>query len=222
MLDKMGWLDGSSPDLCREIARRVDRIALREGRTIYRFDDPAGGLYCIVEGRLDLHLPRWGSEHSLAHVFGPGWWIGEMAAISGRPRRFDAFAQRDSLILRLSKAEIDRICDLFPQMYLHLLRMTTINMHLILDAAEAFGFANPSRRVAASLLRLDFSGQAWNGQLAVTQGEIAQIAKLSRRSTNSVLQALSSTGIVKLGYGEIAILDRPALRAIVDDTAQGL
>jgi CRP-like cAMP-binding protein len=216
MLDAMGWLADASPNMRAEIARRCDQITVREGRMLYRAGDPAGGIFCITTGRLELHLHRWGSEHSLAHICGPGWWVGDLAAISGGPRRFDASVQRDTRLLRLSRAEISRICDLYPEMHNHLLIMTTLNMRLMIDAAEALGFPDPLRRVAACLTRIDRSSPGWNGRLVMTQGELANIANLSRRRTNAALQDLEAAGSVRLGYGVIDIRNRQSLDMLVE------
>jgi CRP-like cAMP-binding protein len=216
MLNAMGWLAEASPELKNEIARRCDHIKVRDARTLYRVGDPAGGMFCITAGRLEMHLHRWGDDHSLAHVCGPGWWIGDLAAISGGPRRFDVTVQRDTELLRLSRAEIARICDLYPEMHRHLLVMTTLNMRLLIDATEALGFSDPMRRVAATLARISSSSPGWAGRIVITQAELASISKMSRRRTNAALQELEATGAVRLGYGSIDIIDRQALDMLVE------
>jgi CRP-like cAMP-binding protein len=216
MLNAMGWLTEASPALRAEIARRCDQISVRDARTLYRVGDPAGGIFCLTAGRIEMHLHRWGGEHSLAHVCGPGWWIGDLAAISGGPRRFDVAVQRNSKLLRLSRAEIARICDLYPEMHRHLLIMTTLNMRLLIDATEALGFFDPVRRVAATLARISSSSPGWGGKLVITQAELASISKMSRRRTNAALQELEAAGSVRLGYGSIEITDRQALDALVE------
>lgn len=216
MLDAMGWLAEAPLALQADIARRCDQITVRDARMLYRAGDPAGGIFCITAGRLEMHLHRWGSEHSLVHLCGPGWWIGDLAAISGGPRRFDVSVQRDTNLLRLSRAEIGRICDLHPQMHQHLLIMTTLNMRLLIDTVEALGFIDPVRRVAACLARIDKSSPGWDGILIMTQGELANICKLSRRRTNSALQDLEAAGMVRLGYRSIEIGDREALDLFVE------
>jgi CRP-like cAMP-binding protein len=173
--------------------------------------DPAGGIFGIVSGRLDMHLPIWGEHRSLAHIAGPGWWIGDLAAFTGEPRRFDIWVESESLLLRLSRAEIGRICDQHPAMIKHLLMLSLANQSLAIDAVEALGLAEPVQRVSACLLRIDRGGPGWNGRLELTQGELASIAKLSRRRTNAALRELEDAGALRLGYGQIELLDREAL-----------
>jgi len=215
VLDGMGWLSQASLELRNEIARRCDRITAAEVHSIYRAGDPAGGIFGIVSGRLDMHLPLWGSDRALAHVVGPGWWIGDLAAVTGEPRRFDILVQRDTRLLRLSRAEITRLCDKYPEMHQHLLLMAMANMRLLIDAAEALGLSQPVSRVSACLLRIDRGGPGWHGRLELTQGELASIAKLSRRRTNAALHELETIAALRLGYGKIEILDRPRLQALM-------
>ena len=213
--DGIIWLSDPPEALKTEIVRRCDRIAAREARSLYGVGDPAGGIFHIMSGRLDMHLPLWGADRSLAHVAGPGWWIGDLAAVTGNPRRFDIAVQRDTQLLRLSRAEIGRICDRHPEMLQHLLMMSMANQRMAIDAAEALGIAEPVRRICACLLRIDRGGPGWNGRLDLTQGELASIAKLSRRRTNAALRDLEEAGAVRLGYGEIDLRDRAALQTIL-------
>lgn len=216
MLNGMGWLEHASPELRAEVARRGDLIKMREACTLYRAEDPTGGIYGVVSGRLDMHLPLWGADCSLAHVCGPGWWVGDLAAISGEPRRFEVSVQRGTRLTRLSRAEIGRICNLFPEMHQCLLAMMTYNMRVLIDTVEGFGFSEPTRRIAACLLRLDRTGPAWQGRLPITQGELAIIAKLSRRRTNAALNDLEADGALRLRYGQIEVCNRRSLRALAD------
>jgi len=211
VLDGMGWLWQATDELKDEIARRCDVVTAKEAHALYGVGDPAGGIFGIISGRLDLHLPLWGEDRSLAHIAGPGWWIGDLAAVTGEPRRFDISVQCDSRLLRLSRAEIGRICERHPSMMQHLLLMSMANMRMVIDTAEALGIAEPVRRVSSCLLRIDRGGPGWQGRLQLTQGELASIAKLSRRRTNAALQELEAAGALHLGYGEIELRDREAL-----------
>jgi CRP-like cAMP-binding protein len=216
MLDGMGWLSQASAELKDEVERRCDLITVGEARALYGVGDPAGGIFGIVSGRLDMHLPLWGEDRSLAHVAGPGWWIGDLAAVTGDPRRFDISVQCNSQLMRLSRAEIGRICDRHPAMLHHMLLMSMANMRMLIDAAEGLGIAEPARRVSACLLRIDRGGPGWNGRLDLTQGELASIAKLSRRRTNAALRELEDAGALRIGYGELEILDREALNIVLE------
>lgn len=217
LLDGMGWLARASPELRSEIARRCDLIAAQEMRSLYRAGDPASGIFGVVFGRLDVHLPHWGGERSLVHVLGPGWWIGDMAAISGEPRRLDVSMQGDTRLMRLSRAEIGRICDRFPEMQRCLLAMMAANMRTLIEVVESLGFSDPTSRVGECLFRLDRTGPGWQGRIPVTQGELAAMARLSRRRTNAALNTLETSGSLRLGYGEIEIRDRRGLRALIED-----
>jgi CRP/FNR family cyclic AMP-dependent transcriptional regulator len=221
-VDGMGWLSLAPRDLKNDIERRCDLITAREARELYGAGDPAGSIFGILSGRVDMHLPLWGEQGSLAHVSGPGWWIGDMAAVTGQPRRFEITVQRDTQLLRLSRAEISRICDRHPMMFRHLLLMSAANQGLAIDAAEALGLADPMQRITACLLRIDKGGPGWKGRLMLTQGELASIAKLSRRRTNAALQDLAAAGLLRPGYGQIELLDREALKNFMEGATQKL
>jgi hypothetical protein len=50
----------------------------------------------------------------------------------------------------------------------------------------------------------------------MTQGELANIANLSRRRTNAALRDLEAAGSVGLGYGVIVIRNRQSLDMLVE------
>jgi CRP-like cAMP-binding protein len=95
--------------------------------------------------------------------------------------------------------------------------MMAANMRALIEVVESLGFSDPTSRVGACLFRLDRTGPGWQGRLPVTQGELAVIARLSRRRTNAALNELEASGALRLGYREIEIRDRHRLRELIED-----
>ena len=65
-----------------------------KNEVIFRKDDPADSLYCVVEGKV-----RLGAHHEAAAVIGPGARFGVLDILSGRPRIGDATAISDCRVL---------------------------------------------------------------------------------------------------------------------------
>lgn len=87
--DPMGWLDAFGPKLRPDLLHQCSEFSLKQGQTIYRTEDPPGGIFTVLDGRIDLHWAHLSSESSLFYATGPGWWVGDLSAMSGNPRRFD-------------------------------------------------------------------------------------------------------------------------------------
>ena len=215
-LDTMGWLGDAPPAFRADLLRRCDKLSFRQGEPVFRAEDSTGGIFGVVSGRLDLHLPTLRAGRTLLHACGPGWWLGELAALSGRPRRFDLLAGRETSILRLSRAELSRLCEDRPETWRYLTVMITANQRLAIDAVESLRLDDPEARVAACLVRLHATGTGWNGHLPCSQTELASMADLSRRRVIAALESLERHGWIKRGYGIVFVNDPKKLLSRFD------
>ncbi|MEE4237141.1 MAG: Crp/Fnr family transcriptional regulator [Anderseniella sp.] len=210
--DPMGWLDTFGPKLRADLLRQCSEFALKQGQTIYRTEDPPGGIFTVLQGRIDLHWAHLSSESSLFYVTGPGWWVGDLAAMSGNPRRFDLVAGRESKVLRLNRATLLELVEQSSDIWPGIVRMLTATMSGAVDVMQFLSIDDPTSRTARCLYALNVTGRGWNGTLPLSQAEIASIARISRRRTNGALAELEAAGTIKRGYGEISILDANRLR----------
>lgn len=204
-LDPMGWLTNIPNGLIEQLANRTDTLSIAAGQALFRLDDPTGGLFGIVSGRVDSHLGGMPEGKTLVHCSGPGWWLGDIAAVSGKPRRFDVVAGRASTVVRLSRAELLRVCGDHLDVLQNLMQMMAATSHLVLDGYLSLRLDDPTERVAACLLRLHKTGPGWNGHLPVTQAELACMANLSRRRVIAALARLETTGCIERTYGEVFV-----------------
>lgn len=203
----MGWLGELGPDLRDELLSKCSELNVEAGQTIYRTDDPAGGIFTVLSGRIDYHWADLPSGSPIFYATGPGWWVGDLAALSGRPRRFDLLAGRNSRVLRLARTVLMDLIEQNPQTSPAILTMVTSTMGGAIDVMRFLSIDDPTARIAACLLALNSTGRGWEGVLPLSQGEIASIARISRRRTNSALANLQAAGVIERGYGLISIRD---------------
>ena len=201
------WLAGASPALVKTLLTRCDRLTVPAGQVVYRADEPPGGIFAVMSGRVDMHLPRLESDRTLVHVLGPDAWVGDLAAFSGAPRRFELICHVDTHLLRLSRAELQRLSAEAPEIWPLLVLMVTENMRTAIDAAETLWLRDPVDKVASCLARLNRGSPGWDGSIPVTQHELSLMAGLSRRRTIAALQELTAQGCLKQRYGRIVITD---------------
>ncbi|MFM9939583.1 MAG: patatin-like phospholipase family protein [Hyphomicrobiaceae bacterium] len=88
-----------------------EKLALRRGDVLVRQGEEADDLYIVVTGRFEVRLA--GRDGVVAEI-GPGSPIGEMAFLAGGTRTATVVASRDSLVLRLGRADFDRLCQRLP------------------------------------------------------------------------------------------------------------
>lgn len=175
----------SSP-LFRELDRRALRglaetaewRELHGGEFLYRAGDAGDAMYLVVNGRLRAQRPDAAGAPELLGEIGLGQTIGEIALVAGEPRSADALAVRDSRLLRISKANFDRLTRRHPDAMLRVMRVVverlrssgtsqprdaivstrTIAVLPAHEGVDAAGFARELTRQladAGSVLRLD-------------------------------------------------------------------
>jgi len=191
---------------------------LSAGQCLFQRGDPPCGLYAVLEGAVRVGaVNEQGKEALLGLVESPNWF-GEICLFDGQPRTHDAFGVGQSMLLHLPQTVLLKMLDEQPGHWRQLallmsqkLRMTFINLeqlsllpaparlaHRLLMIAEGYGQLDEPRRV-----------------LQLPQEQLAAMLSLSRQTTNQILKDLQGQGILRLGYGEIEILDVQRLRALV-------
>lgn len=114
---------GLDPAVLRRLAPRSRRVHVRAGETLVRQGDAGDALFVVVYGRLRAVLTdESGTERILGEI-GRGETVGEMAVLTGEPRSSSVIAVRDSELIRLSRAEFERLSTAQPRMILELMRV---------------------------------------------------------------------------------------------------
>jgi NTE family protein len=97
------------------IDARLEPMTVRRGDALVCAGDEAGdALFIVVSGRFEV-LPADGSER-IAEI-GAGSPIGEIAFFAGGPRTATVRALRDSLVLRLRRADFDELASDRPRLW---------------------------------------------------------------------------------------------------------
>jgi CRP/FNR family cyclic AMP-dependent transcriptional regulator len=191
---------------------------LSAGQRLFQRGDPPCGLYAVLEGAVRVGAVNEQGKEALLGLVEPPHWFGEICLFDGQPRTHDAFGVGQSTLLHIPQTVLLKMLDAQPGHWRQLallmsqkLRMTFINLeqlsllpaparlaHRLLMIAEGYGQLDEPRRV-----------------LQLPQEQLAAMLSLSRQTTNQILKDLQGQGILRLGYGEIEILDAPRLRAMV-------
>jgi CRP-like cAMP-binding protein len=209
-LRRIGWLAGTPRAFQDAVLERCDLLQLAPGMPIYHAGDEAGGIFGVVEGRIELHLAA-GDASSLAYIGGPGYWAGELAALRGHPRRFTLAARTACRLMRLPRAEIARLANDEPGRWRHFAELAASNLALAIDVVDCLRRPDPVGRVAAVLLILAREERDTGRELRVTQYDLAALTRLSRGAVNGALAALEARGWVERRYRAIALADLGAL-----------
>ena len=205
VLGRKGWLSETPESFQQALLSRCDQIRLRSGDPVYRHGETVGGIFGIVTGRVEFHLPHLKEGRSLCHVAGAGNWFGDLAAVSGNARRFEVRAREESILVRLSRAEMMRLVEDRPDAWKYVAGLLASNLAVTLDYVEATKSQRSLARVRAVLRYLVRHGGGEPDALNISQDDLAAISGLSRKSTNSAVKQLEAAGEITISYRSIRV-----------------
>ena len=210
-------LDARFQDLLLEAA--VLREVPEEGRLFSRGDAP-DGLYAALSGSIRVvGLSEAGKEAVLA-VVDPPQWFGEIAVFDRLARTHDAIAAEPSVVMHVPSAALDSILATNPSWWRDLGLLVTTKLRLAFIMMEDMALLPLVPRVARRLALMAAGYGEWSAHssrvVKVSQEVLAAMVSSSRQSTNQALKELEARGVIKVSYGEIAILELALLRRVAD------
>ncbi|MET0653113.1 MAG: cyclic nucleotide-binding and patatin-like phospholipase domain-containing protein, partial [Hyphomicrobiaceae bacterium] len=127
-LDAVEIFHDLTADERARLTAELDTLSLKRGETLVRQGEPADALYIVVTGRFIVTLD--GSRIPIAEL-GPGQPVGEIAFLAGGTRTATVTALRDSLVLRLGRADFEALSAKSPSIW------RTLTVTLARRVAEA-------------------------------------------------------------------------------------
>lgn len=110
-LDGVEMFSHLQPDDRARLVAELESRALQRGDVLVRQGEPADALYVVLTGRFTVTLE--GRSEPVAE-FGPGQPVGEIAFITGGVRTATVSALRDSVVVRLGRAQFDALLARHP------------------------------------------------------------------------------------------------------------
>ncbi|MFC6301033.1 cyclic nucleotide-binding domain-containing protein [Pseudomonas sp. CCM 7893] len=188
---------------------------LTAGQYLFKRGDPPCGLYAVLEGTVRISaVSEQGKEAVLSLVELPHWF-GEISVFDGLPRTHDACAVGPCTLLQVPQPAMLQILEEHPRYWRDMALLMSQKLRLTFINIEQLSLMPASVRVAHRLLMIaEGYGEIEQARrmLQLPQEDLAAMLSLSRQTTNALLKDLQSQGIVRLGYGEIEILDVQRLR----------
>ncbi len=210
---RIGWLDRQPAALRQAILDHAYCRRLPGGATLHLAGDPPAGIYGVIEGALALSFPDPRSEMHLADILLPGDWAGGYSLLDQKPQRFNVEALADTTLRVLCPISMRRIEGRLPGSTGSFLGLAADALRGAEQALVDFFIPCPRRRIAATLVRCA-CGRAVT--LPLSQGQLAALAKVSRKRVNGTLQSFRRAGWIELGYASVTVLDVVELAAFVD------
>lgn len=201
-----------------------DEFARAQDGTCERFVE-AGGFVCrkgspvdcwfgVIDGLAKMSSD-WATGKTSSYTgIAAGGWFGEGSMLKDEPRRYDVVALRDTRLACMKRETFQWLLDHSIGFNRFIITQINERLGLFIGLLESERLADVDARVARAIASLfhpvlqpDIASR-----IAITQGEIAYLAGVSRQRVNRSLQLLSGKGFLRAEYGGVTVLDLDGLR----------
>jgi CRP/FNR family cyclic AMP-dependent transcriptional regulator len=202
-LAERGWLARTPTKFRKEVLARIRLREFAKGETVYHAGDPPGGLWVIINGALELEMPRAETAPTLVHLVSPGWWFGEWPLIHDEPRRVTTTAIRQSTLATLPLPDCHAILKADPSAWRWIAVLSSMTSDLSAGVVGDLMLRDPEKRTAALLLRLSGMRSGVSPckepfPIFLSQEKIGLLANLSRNSVMPILHDFAQRGYIRV------------------------
>jgi CRP-like cAMP-binding protein len=224
-LDSIPWF-GRLEDVERaRVLADLRVVSVEPGELVCRIGRPVTYWFGVLDGLLKMSndsASSGGDSMPITFTGVPsGGWFGEGTVLKGEPYRYNIQALRKSLVAGITAGTFHWLLD--RSIPFNRFVMTQLNERLgqFIAAREIDRLTHPDERVARSLAAL-FHPLLYPGVgelLRITQQELGYLVGLSRQRVNQALGALQGSGVIRVDYGGVRVLDLERLRRHRHDPA---
>ncbi len=186
-------------------------IPYRRGQLIYLQGQQPDYLYCLKEGTVRTGILSDQGEEKLLTLYRAGSIFGEASFFDGMPRVSTATAQTDCRIVRLGHGTVDALFQQDPSLASGMISYLARTVRLLSGHVDTMSFQQAPQRLAQLLLNYPSGG----GAIRITHEELASALGVSRVTVSRILGQFTRQGLVRTGYGTIALLDPKGLSRMV-------
>jgi CRP/FNR family transcriptional regulator, cyclic AMP receptor protein len=209
VLSRAETLDPLSDEDLRGLLKRSQDINLDSGETFFTPEDTSEKLFILKKGRVRIFRTSEGRELTLAEIE-PGMIFGEMALTAQRLRGSYAQAIEPSVLVSISRTQLELIIEENPQVGTRLLHLLSERLAAYESRMEDLTLKDIPARLANLILLLCEGEGVMTRQ--DTHERLGSMIGANREAVTRAFGLLQDQGAVELRRRLIHIKDMEALR----------
>jgi CRP-like cAMP-binding protein len=207
--------------LARGVRRRfrANDVVLMEG-------DPSDHVHVLVSGWVRVSAVVEDGREVLFGLRGPGEVLGDLAAVTGRPRSASVRAIEPCTVYQLTGAQFVAVLRARPEVAIATIKTVAVRLRHAESARVDSAALDVTRRVAVHLVRLaeEHGTPVPEGVVIdapLSQADIAAQIGAARRTVARALRVLREKGIIETGRRRILVRRMRVLRAFASSEPNG-
>jgi CRP/FNR family cyclic AMP-dependent transcriptional regulator len=218
VLSRAETLDPLSEEDLRGLLKRSRDINLDSGETFFTPEDTSERLFILKKGRVRIFKTSEGRELTLAEIE-PGMIFGEMALTAQRLRGSYAQAIEPSVLISMSRTDLEHIIEENPQVGNRLLQLLSERLAAYESRIEDLTLKDiPARLANLILLLCEGEGVMTRQDIKIphhyTHERLGTMIGANREAVTRAFGLLQDQGAVELRRRLIHIKDMDALRQV--------
>jgi CRP/FNR family transcriptional regulator, dissimilatory nitrate respiration regulator len=212
---KISEFQGLEPDELDRIFLSGSTITLHKNEVVFHEDDPAAGLYILLEGQVQLWKLSPQGQIAILAVFEPTMMFNEVSALDGGPNPVTVTASEDSLVWRLAPKRLEALLLEYPRLAVAMLRILAGRNRRLVGHFQNLSFRTVMARTAKLLLELSGNGAQPIDRRKHTNHQLAaRIATVPEAFSRS-LKVLKESGEIECTHKQIKILQTERLLDLI-------
>ena len=193
-----------------ELAARMRAKHFQRNEVIFHRDDPAGHVYLIASGTVKVSVPEESGQEVVIALHRGGDVFGEISLFDEGPRSATVTAMTETMTFALANHDFMDVLRGSPDAMRQLLALLATRIRRSTGHIEDLVFLDLPGRLAKLLI--DQSELFGTNVVSLTQEDLASFVGATRVAVNRVLVDLERRGAVKLGRGQVELVDNALLR----------
>ena len=215
---KIDLFKGLSDAEFKELEPYLSTSLYKKKKTIFSEGEPPEWFYLVLTGKVKITKLSHEGKEIILEVISPTDIFGGVAVIKGFPYPANAVAMEDSEVLKISRKNLMRLVDRFPNlMYCMALQMGD-RMKSSHDSLKNIALERVEARIAALLLKLAGkvgieTGSGITIDMRLTKQDVADMVGTTVETSIRTFTKFKKAGLLADKDGKIVILDKDGLEA---------
>ncbi len=203
----------------KEITPYLISAAVRKKDVIFSEGDPSEWFYIVTEGKVKITKLSQDGKELILELIHPTDFFGGLAVIRGFPYPANAIAMEDTKLLKMSRSNLMRVLDRFPNLMYCMAQQVGDRMKESHETLKNIALERVEARIALLLLKLaDKTGtKGADGvviDMKLTKQDIAEMVGTTVETSIRTMSKLKKMSIVAEKEGKIVIKNLEKLKAL--------
>lgn len=211
-----GMLDTSDLE---EVKPYLIPAKFKKKESIFSEGDPSDWLYVVIKGKVKITKLSQSGREIILEIISPMDFFGGVAVMRGFPYPANAVAMDDAELLKISRSNLMRILDRFPNLMYCMAMNIGDRIKVSHEALKNIAIEKVESRIASMLIKLaDKAGTKTDGAVVIdmklTKQDIAEMVGTTVETSIRTMSKFKKLGIVSEKGGSITIKDINKLKAL--------